>query len=356
MNSRSQRFLAALLDAPSPSGYEGPARRVWCEAVREVADQVEVDVHGNAIATLNPDGAPHVMLAGHIDEIGFQVCHVDEQGTLRFRPIGGHDLRAVAGRRVEIHAEQGPVPGVIGQRPVHLLRDRARQNQNPPKASELWIDCGFCGRKEAAKVVQIGDPVTYAERFALLRNEIAVARGFDDRVGAFVVAEVLRALARSRSLEARVSAVATVQEEVGLRGARTSAYGLDPDAGIAVDVTWATDNPGGEAKELGEVKLGGGPVLGRGPAVNPPLHALLKDTARRQRVTVQQRSIPGGSGTDANAIQLTRAGVATALVSIPNRYMHSPVELCHLGDVEATIKLVAAVVRRLGPATSFIPD
>jgi endoglucanase len=355
MKKETLQFLAALADAPSPSGYEGPARRVWCDALAGVADAVEVDVHGNAIATINPGGSPHVMLAGHIDELGFQICHIEESGILRFRTIGGHDLRSLSGRRVPVHSQGGPVFGVIGQRPVHLVRERNRAAP-PPQAHDLWIDCGFAGRKEAIKSVEIGDPATYLEGFQLVRNQLAVARGFDNRVGAFVVAETLRALARAKTLRARVSAVATVQEEIGLRGAKTSAFGLDPDAGIAVDVTWATDNPGGEAKEIGEVKLGAGPVLVRGPNVNPPLHRLLKSTASKLKIALQPRSIPGASGTDANPLQLTRAGVATALVSIPNRYMHSPVEMCHLGDVEAAVKLLAGTIKALGPKTSFIPD
>jgi endoglucanase len=274
---------------------------------------------------------------------------------LRFRTIGGHDLRSLSGRRVAVHAHGGPVFGVIGQRPVHLVRDRNR-SAPPPQAHDLWIDCGFAGHKEAVKLIEIGDPVTYIEGFQLLRNKLAVARGFDNRVGAFIVAETLRALAQTKTLKARVSAVATVQEEIGLRGAKTSAFGLDPDAGLAVDVTWATDNPGGDPKEIGDVRLGAGPVLVRGPNVNPPLHRLLKSTASKLKISLQHRSIPGASGTDANPLQLTRAGVATALVSIPNRYMHSPVEMCHLGDIEAAVKLIAGTIKTLGPKTSFIPD
>ena len=355
MNKDAQSFLAELLAAPSPSGYEGPARRVWCSALESAADEVTVDVHGNAIATLNPGGSPHVMLAGHIDELGFQVCHIDESGMLRFRTIGGHDLRSVSGRRVQVLTESGPIPGVIGQKPVHLIRDRARAST--PRADEHWIDCGFESRKEAAKLVQIGDAATYVETFGVLRGDIAVARGFDNRVGAFVVAETLRSLAKGkRTLKPQVSAVATVQEEIGLRGAKTSAYGLDPDAGIAVDVTWATDNPGGSAREIGEVKLGAGPVLVRGANINPPLWQQLRDTAKRRKIAVQHRSSPGATGTDAAAIQLTRAGVATGLLGIPNRYMHSPVELCHLRDIDHTIKLLAYTIRGMGPATSFIPE
>ncbi len=361
MRKDALTFLQALLDAPSPSGYEGPARRIWLAKMESVADDVRVDVHGNTIATLNPGGSPKVMLAGHIDEIGFQVCHIENSGYLRFRPIGGHDLRAIAGRRVQIHGADGAVFGVIGKRPIHLIPNRNRSTP-PPKVQDLWIDAGFTTRKQAEKSVQLGDPITYAEGFAPLRGQLAVARGFDNKVGAFVVAEALRALktgagrGRKRALAAEVSAVATAQEEIGLRGAHTSAFGLAPDVGIAVDVTWATDNPGGEAREIGEVKLGGGPVLVRGPNANPRLFEQLTKAAQSSNTPVQIRALPRAAGNDANAIQLSRAGVAAGVVGIPQRYMHSPVEICHLGDVERAVRLIAQTVLGMDARTSFIPD
>lgn len=353
MKNESKALLASLLDAPSPSGYEGPARRIWCEALSEVADEVRVDVHGNAIAALNPGGSPRIMLAGHIDELGFQICHIEESGLMRFRPIGGHDLRSVSGRRIHIHTSKGPILAVIGQTPVHLMKDRTRSI--PIRAESMWIDAGFDSRRKAEKVVQIGDPATYVDSFAEINSSVAVARGFDNRVGAFIVGETLRALASTKNLKPAVFAVATVQEEIGIRGAKTSAFGLDPDVGIAVDVTWATDNPGGNAKEIGEVKLGKGPVISRGPNINHALFDLLKSTATRSKIPVQYRSIAGASGTDANAMQLTRAGLATALIGIPNRYMHSPVELCHLKDISDAIRLLTATIKRINSATDFIP-
>ncbi|MFH1131953.1 MAG: M42 family peptidase, partial [Pseudomonadota bacterium] len=274
MNNDARSFLAALLNEPSPSGYEGPSRRIWCNAMKKVADEVKVDVHGNSIATLNPGGTPRVMLAGHIDELGFQICHIEKNGMLRFRTIGGHDLKTIPGRRVFIYTESGPILAVIGQKPIHLQSDKTRAI--PVKMSDLWMDAGFETRAKAEKVIQIGDAATYVEGYAEINKNIAIARGFDDRVGAFVVGETLRALKRTKSFKAQISAVATVQEEIGMRGAKTSAFGLDPDVGIAVDVAWATDNPGGEAKEVGEVKLGKGPVLSRGPNMNPALFSMLK--------------------------------------------------------------------------------
>lgn len=353
MRKAALSFLEGLLTAPSPSGYEGPARSVWVKEMRSVADELRVDVHGNAIATINPKGSPHVMLAGHIDEIGFQICHIESNGFLRFRTIGGHDLQVVEGRRVQIHTESGPLLGVIGKKPIHLIRDRTRATR--PKAVDLWIDAGFSSGREARTVVEIGDPVTYVEGFSRMRGKLAVARGFDNKVGAFVVAETLRSLSGSKSLKAKVSAVATVQEEIGLRGAHTSAFGLDPQVGIAVDVTWATDDPSADAKEIGEVKLGKGPVLVRGPNANPPLFDMLRKRAKRSNIPTQIRALPSATGTDGNIMQLTRAGMATAIVGIPQRYMHSPAEICHLGDIEAAIKLIAATVSSFSGKTSFIP-
>lgn len=356
MKPEMLKFFEDLLNAPSPSGFEGPARRVWCDALKDTADELRVDVHGNAIATINASGSPHVMLAGHIDEIGLQICHIDDKGFMRFRTIGGHDLRTLAGRRIYIHTASGPILGVIGQKPPHLERDLDRDRRSPQNCVEFWIDCGFGNRKQAEKLVQIGDPVTFVETFSLLRNDIAVARTMDNRVGSFVVAEVLNALKKAKGLKAKVSSVATVQEEIGLRGAHTSTFGLAPDVGIAVDVTWATDNPSADAKMVGEAKLGSGPVLNRGANINPPLFDLMIDTAKKQKIPVQLRSAPTATGTDGNAMQISRSGVATMVIGVPNRYMHSTVEMCHLNDIENTIKLIVATIRRMDAKSSFIPQ
>ena len=353
MKDDALEFLRDMLSAPSPSGYEGPVREIWVDRVGRYADDVRVDVHGNAIATLNPEGSPHVMLAGHMDEIGFQVVHITDKGFIRFRPIGGHDIRALAGRRVEIHSKRGPILGVIGKKPVHLERDRTKSPAQQPSA--YWIDCGYGNRREAEKQIEIGDPITYVEAFSPLRGKLAVSRAFDNKVGAWVVGETLIALSRLKTLKARVSAVATVQEEIGLRGAHTSAFGLEPDAGVAVDVTWATDDPSADANEIGEVKLGKGPVLVRGPNANAPFLALTRTAAKQAKIPYQLRAIPRGTGTDANAMQLSRAGMAVLVVGVPQRYMHSPVEIVHLGDLDACVKLIAASIRKMSSQTSFVP-
>ncbi|RMF83935.1 MAG: M42 family peptidase, partial [Nitrospinota bacterium] len=265
MEKASLDFLRNLLNTISPSGYEEEAARVWTEWTGAFADTIEKDNHGNIMAGINPQGTPRVMLAGHIDEIGFMVTYIDEKGFLSFAPIGGHDIQIVQGMRVEVKTEQGRIRGLIGKKPIHLLDPDDRKKV--PKYEDLWIDIGARDGEEARSLVKTGDPVVSAYNFEELRNGLAVARAFDDKIGAFVVAEALRLLAADRP-QAAVFAVATVQEEIGLRGARTSAYRLNPDIGIAIDVTFATDHPGMEGKEkkrFGEIRLGGGPVLARGP-------------------------------------------------------------------------------------------
>ncbi len=353
MDRKAKAFLKKLMETMSPSGFEGEASQVWQARAKEFADSVRVDVHGNTIAALNEDGKPRVMLAGHIDEIGLMIRYIDDQGFLYFAPIGGWDVQIVQGQRVWIKGKKGKlISGVIGKKPIHLMDPKERESV--PKMHDLWIDIGAKDKKDAEKLVDIGAPAVLAYGFEELRNGIVAARGFDDRVGAFVVLEALR-YAKEYGIQAALFAVATVQEEIGLRGARTSAFGLNPDVGIAVDVTFATDQPGVDKKRIGEVKLGGGPVIARGPNINPKVFDLLVQTAEEEKIPYQVEGIPYGTGTDANVIQLTRAGVATGLISIPNRYMHSPCELVSLKDLDNAAKLIAAFVHRLSEKTDFTP-
>ena len=316
MRAASKQFLQDLLNAPGPSGYEGPVRAVWKREVATYADAVEVDVHGNAIASLNDKGGPRVMLAGHMDELGFQVIYIDDRGFIYFETIGGFDMSLVPGRKVRIHTRKGEVLGVLGKKPVHLMKGDER-NKAPAK-HDLWIDIGVKNGKEAKELIEIGDPVTYDFNFEMLRGDLAVSRAFDNKAGAWVVAEAMRRVAGAKKKgRAALFSVATVQEEVGLRGAKTSAYGVDPLVGIAVDVTWAMDHPGLDKRQVGEVDLGGGPVINRGANVNPVVFERLLATAKKKKIPHQIMAEPGGTGTDANALQLSRAGVATGLVSIP---------------------------------------
>ena len=354
MKKTSLAFLQELLASISPSGYEEEAAHVWEAEAKTFADAVSRDSHGNTIAVVNRGGSPRIMLAGHTDEIGFIVTHVDDDGFLWIAPVGGWDPQIAQGQRVTIRGRKGHVPGVIGKCPIHLMDADARKKVMEIK--EMWVDIGAKNRSAAMKLVSIGDPLVLADQFQMLEGDLAAARGLDDRAGAFVVLEAARLL-KAMTPKAEIHAVATVQEEIGLRGAKTAAYGIDPQVGIAVDVTFATDQPGlGTAVQReGKIKLGGGPVITRGPNINHKLFDLLKSTAKRNKIAYQVTAAPGGTGTDANALQLNRAGVATALVSIPNRYMHSPCEIVSLGDLEDAAQLIALTCARIDPQTDLIP-
>lgn len=347
-------FLKRFLTVISPSGFEEEAAKVWLEEAGGFADRTWKDYHGNAIAAVNESGRPRVMLAGHMDEIGLMVTYIDDKGYLYVQPIGGWDTQVLPGQRVWIKGKGGIVLGVVGRKPIHLLEDEERKKV--VKFKELWVDIGASSREEAEKRVSVGDPAVLAYGPEKLTDELLVARGIDDRVGAYVVLEALRLL-KELGPKCAAFSVATVQEEIGLRGAKTSAFGLEPQIGIAVDVTFTADTPGteGEKKRLNDLKLGKGPVISRGPNINPKLFELLVDTAEREGIPYQVEPAPRGTGTDANAIQLTRAGVATALVSIPNRYMHSPCEIVAFSDLENAAKLLAHTLARIDESTELIP-
>jgi endoglucanase len=311
-------------------------------------------VHGNVLAGVNTGAALRVMLAGHVDEIGLMVSHVDENGYLFFQTIGGFDPSILAGQHVIVHGAKGPVPGVIGRKAIHLMTDDERKV--PPKIEDLFIDIGAKTAKEAAQHVRVSDPVTLDVRLKYLLNDRVACRGFDDRIGAFVVAEVLLEVA-NRKPKVAVWSVATVQEEVGLRGATTSAFGLDPHVGIAVDVGFASDYAGADRdkRRVGDIKVGNGPILCRGPNINAKVQKGLEAVAKARKIPYQMQAEPRATGTDANAIQLTRSGVATALVSVPNRYMHTPSEIISLRDADNTIRLLTEYLLTLKPTDTFIP-
>ncbi|MCA9740694.1 MAG: M42 family metallopeptidase [Deferribacteres bacterium] len=352
MRKASLEFLKELIAAPSPSGYEQPAQRVWRTYAEKHSDQLESDFHGNSFAVLNPKGTPRLMFAGHCDELGFIVKYIDEKGFLYFDTVGGHDKGIIPGRRVIIHSAKGTVTGVTGKKAIHLMTPEDRKKV--PEIENLWIDIGVSSKEQVEKLVTIGDPIVYDTGFQEINESIATSRGFDDKVGAFAVIEALRLL-KGKKLACAVHSVATVQEEVGLRGARTSGYAVDPQVGVAVDVTHATDSPEINVRRDGEIKLGGGPVILRGANANPKVVELLMDAANAEKIPFQIEAIAGGTGTDANAIQLSRGGVATGLVSIPLRYMHTPSEVVSLEDVKNTAKLLAAFAQRVTPEVDFKP-
>ncbi len=348
-------FLEKLLDAAGPSGFEVRPARVWREEAGTFLDDVRVDVSGNSFATLNPDGRPRVMLAGHIDEIGLQITWVDEKGFLYIDEIGGWDPQVLVGQRVTILGREGDVPGVIGKKAIHLMTQEDRTKAS--KTKNLWVDVGAGSREEVAGLgIRVGDPAVLAHKLVRLAGDRIASRAIDNRIGAFVVLEAVRLLAADPPA-ASVTAVATVQEEIGYSGggARTGAFSLEPDVAITVDVTFSTDVPDIEKKELGEHRIGGGPVLSRGSASHNEVFEALVRVAEEEVIPHTIQAAPRSTRTDADAIYLTRTGVPTALVSVPNRYMHSPSELVSVADLEATARLIAAFIRRLGPETDFTP-
>ncbi|PLX88620.1 MAG: hydrolase [Desulfuromonas sp.] len=354
MNKQDFAFLKKLVETPSPSGYEQPAQRVIRRHLEAAADNIETDVMGNLIARLDGHGGPKVMLAGHCDEIGFMVQYVDDNGFIFFGAIGGVDPHLSPGQRVVIHSAGGAVKGVIGKKAIHLIEPKDRDTVI--KLKEQFIDIGCSSRDEVETLVAIGDPVTFAVGVERLQGDRVTSRAFDDKMGAFIVSQVFRRLQKSAKAAATVYAVSTVQEEIGLRGAATSTYGIKPDVGLVVEVTHATDSPGVEPNGIGRVEVGKGPVIARGANMNPVLFDLIMRTAREEDIAVQVIGVPRATGTDANVMQLSRGGVATALIGIPLRYMHTPVEVLSLSDLERTIELLTAVVERIRAEESFIPQ
>ncbi len=345
-------FLKRLLNAPSPSGYERPVQDVVRDYVAAFADEVSTDTHGNVIATKNPEAELRVMFAGHCDQIGLLVSYIDAEGFIYLQTIGGWDPQQLIGQRLSVWTDDGPVIGVIARKPIHLL-DEAERKQ-VPKIKDLWLDIGAKNKQEAQSVVKIGDPVTLQLGFHAMRNNLASAAAMDNKTGLWVVIEGLRR-ASGKKLNCSVSAVSTVQEEIGLRGARTSAYGIDPHVAIAVDVTHATDCPTIEKKENGDIALGGGPVIYRGPNMNPTVTRRLMETADTAKIAYQPAASGRATPNDTNALQVTRAGVATGLVAVPNRYMHSAVETISLEDIDRAADLLAGFVIGLAGDEDFTP-
>jgi len=353
MDDRSLDFFKRLLDTPGPSGFERAPARVWREEAARFA-KVEADVAGNCYATVNPGGKPRVMLTGHLDEIGVMIVHVDDDGFLYFAPIGGWDPQVLVGQRVRLEGRAGPVAGVVGKKAIHLIK--ADERDKASKITDLWIDIGVKNKAEALERVRVGDAGVLEAGVAQLPNRRLVSRSIDNRVGSFVVLEALRRLAAQPPAACAV-AVGTTQEEIAYTGggARTSAFGLEPDAAIVVDVTHATDSPGVEKKEVGDFKLGGGPVLSRGSAASPVVFDQLVAAAEAEKIPYGIEAAPRGTSTDADAIYTARRGIATGVVSVPCRYMHSPNEMVDLDDLDRAAALLAAWTRRLQGGTSFLP-
>jgi len=345
-------FLTELLKAKSPSGAEAQAQAVFDRFVQPHADSYANDALGNRLAALNPKGGPTLMFAGHMDELGLIITYVNKDGYLYFDTIGGHDRSIISGRRVIIQTAKGPVKGVTGKRAIHLMEEADRKKV--PEIHEIWIDIGAKSKADALKRVAIGDVATYDHEFELIHGSIGTARAFDNKVGAYVVGEALVRLARDKArLNAKVVSVATTQEEIGVRGAQTSAFAVDPHVALAVDVGHATDHPDCDNRKFGETKLGGGPIICRGPNINPKVFDRLLACAKRAKIPHQLEADPRPTGTDARAIQMARGGVACGLVSIPLRYMHTPSEVVDLQDVENCVKLFVEFARSIAKDESF---
>lgn len=348
-------FLKRFMDTSCPTGSEQEAAQVWKAEAETFAERVWSDVMGNALAVINEAGTPRIMLAGHADEIGLLITYVDDDGYLSFQTLGGWDTQVLPGQRVRIRTKDGDVLGVIGRKAIHVMEpDEAKK---ATKIEDLWIDIGANDKKDALQAISIGDAAVLDYGFEELRGGIVACRAFDDRIGAFVILEALR-LAAAMNPSAAIYAVATTQEEIGSRGAITSAYGIDPVAGIAVDVGQATDTPNMDLakKKYGECALGDGPQVTRGPNINPVLRARMIAAAEANGIPYQHEAYPRETPTDAGPMQVSRGGVAMGLVGIPNRYMHSPCELVHLDDVENAAKLIAYTVVGIDASASFVPS
>jgi len=341
-------LLDKLLRAGAPSGYEGPAAAVWRDDAAFA--ELSTDGLGSSIARVG-EQAPLLAVVGHIDEIGLVVTHIDEKGFLWFAPIGGWDPQILAGQRVEVRGRDGLVPGVVGRKPIHLLDPDQRKKVVELKG--LHVDIGAADRDQAAELVRVGDPVVVAAEPVRLAGDRLVSRAMDNRIGAYVALEALRRCRERNSLSGSFVAIAAVQEEIGLFGSRTSAFQVRPDLAVVIDVTHATDAPGVDEKEVGSHPLGSGPAIGRGSTLSPKVFELLVETAEDAGVEHTISASGRGTSTDADAIQISRAGIPTGLVSVPLRYMHSPVELCDLGDLEATVELIAAFAARLQPGVDL---
>jgi putative aminopeptidase FrvX len=351
MREESLSFLKTLVNTPSPVGHEARGQRVWMDYAAQFADTTYSDSYGNCVAVLNKGGSPRLMLAGHADEIGLTVNYIDSDGFIYVRKLGGVDAAIIKAQRVVIHTRNGPVKGVVGNVAPHLTKG---DDGKPPKIHDLFIDIGVRNAKETAKLVQIGDPITLSDEFDLLRGDLAVARAFDNRIGTFAVAETLRLLGGSKGkLKAEVCAVSNIQEEVGLLGARQIAYSLKPDVALVVDVTHATDFPTVSKTQHGNVKIGAGPTITHGGSNHPEVVLRIEQVAKTKKIPLQHEAMSSSSGTDADAIFWTRGGIPSALISLPNRYMHSPVELVSLKDLEKIPELMAAFALSIKAGEEF---
>ena len=341
MRKESFEFLKTLLTTPTPSGYESPGQRVWCDYARQFADEVSTDAYGNAVAVLNPGGDPKILLDGHVDELGLMVKHIDDKGYVYFQRIGGVDPATVRNKRVDIHTAKGTVRGVIGATAIHL-QERGKEPK-APKMHECWIDIGAKDGKAAKARVAIGDPATFVDSFEMLDKSIAIARAMDNRIGTWAVIEALR-IAKAAKPACAIYACSSIQEETGCNGAQMQVANIKPHAAVAVDPTHATDSPGIDHKIHGEVKLGKGPTVSIGRENHPVLVERLRKVAGKTKIGLQVETFSKTGGTDAMVMWTKNGGIPSAIVSLPVRYMHSTVELVDMRDLQKTANWLTAFV------------
>ncbi len=346
-------YLKSLVETPSVTGNEVAVASLIRERLRSVADEIETNVMGSVHAILQGSGqAPHVMIAAHMDEVGMMVTYISDQGYLSVSAVGGVDAAILPGMRVDVHTEHGVFRGVVGRKPIHLIEPDERKKVTP--LSQLVIDLGMPAKK-VKKLVRVGDVITYGVGFERFGKGMAVSRGFDDKLGVYIGTRVMEELKAQGGARATYTFAATVQEEIGLRGGTTSTYSIEPDVGIAFDVTHATDYPGIDQTKYGALTCGQGPVIARGPNINPVVFERLCAAAEAQEIPYQLEAEPAVTGTDAGAIQISRGGRACGLISIPLRYMHTPTEVISLRDIENTVAVLTRFIMDLDDEVSFVP-
>jgi len=345
-------LLYQLLVSAGPSGHETAPAKAWRNACAAFSDDVRADIVGSSMARVpGTAGGPTLAIIGHIDEIGVHISHIEDEGYLRFGEVGGWDPIVLVGQRVTIATRGGAVPGVIGRKPIHLIK--ADERDKAPKIKDLHIDIGAKDADDAREMVRIGDVGVIDAAPVELPNGRLVSRSLDNRVGCYVAAEAARLVSLDGGAPGDVVALAVVQEETTFAGSRTSAFALEPDLAIVVDVTFATDQPGIELGPITKHPLESGPVIARGTTLHPRITELLYETAESEELPFTVESLGRGTGTDADAVHTSRTGVPTGIVSVPLRYMHSPVELVSLADVQVAAELIAAFAKRLEPGMSF---
>lgn len=354
MDNTRLTFLKRLVTSPSPSGFEQPAQRVVREEIRPFSDEVRTDMMGNVIGTLNPAGRPRVMLTAHCDELGFLIRHIDERGFLYFSPIGAFDPSTLVGERVRVHTPSGALPGVLGRKPIHLMT--LKEREQAPDLTHMWIDIGVSGKAEAQELVPLGCVATRAHELERLHGDLVVSRGMDNKSSILAIVEALRLLHEQRArLKAGVFFVSSVQEEIGGQGAALAAYDIDPQLALTVDVTFASDHPQTSEVELGDIKLGGGPAITLGAFVSPRVFQMLTESAQAAGIVYQLDLQADCTHTDNDFVRLARSGIATGLLNLPCRYMHSSSEVVSLRDIEQTGLLIASLVLSLDERTSLLP-